>query len=82
MLGKMGRDKVTGFAGVIIARVEYLFGCNQYGIAPKVDKDGNVKSAEFFDEGRIEITGEGISPESVQVEKKGGISRDVPNGTR
>lgn len=78
-LGKEGKDKITGFKGIITAKVEYLFGCNQYGLAPKVSESGEVKSIEFFDEGRIEIIGNGIMPEEVQVEKKGGINRDTPS---
>lgn len=77
-LGKEGKDKITGFSGIIVARVEYLYGCNQYGIAPKVGEDGTVKDTTFFDEGRIEVTGPGILPEEVQTDVKGGINRDAP----
>jgi hypothetical protein len=77
-LGKEGKDKITGFQGIITARVEYLYGCNQYGLAPKVGEDGTVKGTEFFDEGRIEVVGNGILPEEVQVEKRGGNNRDMP----
>lgn len=78
-LGKEGRDKITGFTGIIIARVEYLYGCNQYGLAPKAE-NGELKDSHFFDEGRIEVVGSGILPEEVQAPdgKKGGINRDAP----
>lgn len=81
-LGKEGKDKITGFQGIITARVEYLYGCAQYGLSPKVGEDGAVKDTSFFDEGRIAIVGPGIAPEEVQVEKKGGINRDMPRGVR
>jgi hypothetical protein len=77
-LGQEGRDKITGFQGIITAQVEYLYGCNQYGLAPRVGEDGVVKNTEFFDEGRIEVVGKGILPEEVQVEKRGGMNRDMP----
>lgn len=80
-LGKEAKDKITGFEGVIIAKVQYLFGCNQYCIVPKV-KDGEIKSGEWFDEGRIEIIGSGIAPEEVRVDKNGGINRDVPRDVK
>jgi hypothetical protein len=79
-MGQEGRDKITGFQGIITSHVEFLYGCDQYGLSPKVSEDGTIKSAEFFDEGRIEIVGRGILPEEVQVEKKGGINRDAPRG--
>lgn len=71
--GKKGKDKITGFEGIIIGKIDYLFGCRQYGIAPQnFDKEkGKRADTEWFDEGRIEIVGEGISPKDVQVEKPG-----------
>lgn len=80
-LGKEGRDKITGFKGIIVAKIEFLFGCNQYGIAPRMDEIGKIQDTHYFDEGRIEIIGDGIKPEDVQVEKKGGINRDAPTGS-
>lgn len=53
-LGRTGRDQITGFEGVIMGRAEYLTGCNQLLIAPReLDKDGNRRSGEWFDESRI-----------------------------
>lgn len=79
-LGKKGKDKITGFEGIIISKINYLFGCSQYGITPQV-KEGEMKRSdtEYFDEGRIEIIGEGIAPASVKVEKNGAdFNRDSP----
>ncbi len=76
-LGKEARDKVTGFEGIITAKVNYLYGCNQYGITPKA-QDGKTLDTNYFDEGRIEIIGNGIKPEEVRVERNGGVNRDVP----
>jgi hypothetical protein len=81
-LGKEGKDKITGFQGIITAKVEYLYGCTQYGLTPRVGEDGATKESQFFDEGRIEVVGNGILPEEVQGEKKGGINRDMPRGIR
>lgn len=76
-LGKKAKDKVTGFTGIIIGRIEYLFGCNQYGLAPEAS-EGVVKDTNWFDEGRIEVIGQGIAPEEVTTAKPGGINRDCP----
>ncbi len=77
-LGKEGKDKITGFTGVITAHVKYLTGCDQYCLTPKVNDKGETMTGEFFDEARIEITGNGILPEEVQGEKGGGPNRDAP----
>ena len=77
MLGKIGRDKVTGFEGVIIGKCEYLTGCNQYGLVPRAI-EGKLGDTAWFDEGRIEIIGDGISVVSVAAQKKGGPNRDCP----
>lgn len=62
-LGKKAKDKITNFEGIIVGKIEYLFGCNQYGIAGQKYDDKEQKRAptEWFDEGRIEILGEGIT---------------------
>ena len=79
-LGREARDKVTGFTGTLTGRVDYLYGCHQYGITPKVDKDGKTGEIGYFDEGRIEIIGSGIHKEEVMADNgvKGGPSTDAP----
>jgi hypothetical protein len=70
-LGKLGRDKITGFEGIIVGKGTFLFGCNTYSLAPKA-KDGVFHESHTFDVGRIEIIGEGITAEEVKSEKPGG----------
>jgi len=76
-LGQKGRDKVTGFEGIIIGHITYLTGCDQYGLVPPVT-DGKINETQWFDEGRVEITGIGIEANDVTSEKNGGPSRDAP----
>ena len=76
--GKKATDKVTGFTGVITAKALYMYGCAQYLLVPKVDKDGKRQDGEWFDEGRIEIGGEEINPDSVKAEKNGCEVREYP----
>jgi len=72
-LGKLGRDKITGFEGIVTCHAKYLYGCDRYCLTPTSrDKDGKMLDGEFLDEGRIEVLGEGIKPQEVQTEKKGG----------
>ena len=79
-LGKQAKDKITGFEGILVGRAEHLFGCNTYGIAPQVyDKEkGKRGDTEWFDEGRIQIIGEGITAEEVSTDKPGCDYRDHP----
>jgi hypothetical protein len=65
-LGKKAKDKITGFEGIIIGYCHYLFGCNTYGISPQILKDGKKIETEWFDEGRIEIIGAGITVDEVK----------------
>lgn len=70
-LGKLARDKITNFEGIITGHARHLYGCDTYGLTPIIDKDGKIRSTEWFDQGRLEIIGEGIKPEEVKVEKNG-----------
>lgn len=79
-MGKEAKDKITGFRGIIVSKVEYLYGCAQYGIVPKVTKEGKREGIEYFDEGRIIIIGKGITPKEVKVERNGAENNiDSPN---
>ena len=77
-LGKKGKDQITGFTGIITGSASYLYGCDQYCLTPCVTKDGKITEGEWFDEGRIKITGKGVLAESVEAEKPGGPQRDMP----
>ena len=78
-LGKEVKDIVTGFKGIIIARVEYLNGCMQYCIEPKkINKDGSMIKPPYIDEGQLKITGKGIY---VKPKKTGGVMGNIPSAS-
>ena len=53
-LGVKVKDIVTGFQGIVDYRVQYLTGCNRYGVQPTtLDKDKKILKAEVFDENRL-----------------------------
>jgi hypothetical protein len=59
-MGLHVKDNVSSFEGIIIGRANHLFGCNTYGVASNsLQSDGQVKKTEYFDEGRIEVLGDG-----------------------
>lgn len=70
-LGKIAKDKITGFEGVITARCEFLTGCNRYCIQPTTLKDGRPIESIYFDEAQIEVLSDGINASEVQGEVKG-----------
>ena len=76
-LGKIGKDKITGFQGVIVGKCEYLTGCDQLCLQPPA-KDGDFKLSQWFDSSRVEIVGKGIETSAVVGVKKGGVQRDCP----
>jgi hypothetical protein len=75
-LGLTAKDKITGFNGVITSRCEFLTGCNRYCIQPTALNNGVPFESIYFDEGQIEIIGEGISEKDVQGKEKGACSPD------
>lgn len=77
-LGKEARDKVTKFQGIIVSKITYLTGCDQYVVTPPVGADGKPGETNYFDVGRMEIVGEGVTASEVQTEVKGGPNRDAP----
>lgn len=79
-LGKSGKDKVTGFTGIIIGVAYYLTGYHQYGLVPQSLKpDGSTIDAHWFDVDRVEIVGAGIAAADVSSEAApGGPQHDSP----
>ena len=56
LLGFKGKDKITGFSGVITSISFDLYGCVQLVIQPGLDKDGKQKEGHWFDAKRVEVT--------------------------
>ena len=54
ILGKTGRDLVSGFIGVITGRTERLGGCDQLLLQPR-EKSGMFLDPVWFDAERIEV---------------------------
>jgi hypothetical protein len=80
-LGAKAKDKITGFEGIITARIEHITGCDTYWLTPdQLDKEGKKREAADFDEGRLEIIGPGILPEKVQGKEKGSTDVHPPRG--
>ena len=69
--GKKAIDIITEFTGIIVGKCEYIYGCTQYGLAPKISKDGKRGDIEWFDEGRLKILGGGVKINEVRTKDDG-----------
>lgn len=69
-LGQEVKDRLTGFKGYITGRCEYLTGCIQYSINPKIKKgDTGYPQGTWMDEDRLE---KGIGKFKLDVKVSGG----------
>lgn len=60
-LGKLARDRVTGFEGRVMAVCHYWTGCDQVMLTPDTvaESDGTRLKSEWFDDVRLEIDSSG-----------------------
>ena len=54
-LGDTVKCKLTGFIGVAASRTEFINGCVQYDVIPKVGKDNKVPEGVSIDEVSLEV---------------------------
>lgn len=54
-LGCTAHDKITGFQGVVTGICEYISGCNQALLVPKVDKEGKHVDGQWYDVQRLVV---------------------------
>ena len=54
-LGSRAKDSITGFAGVVVSRTEYMYGCISVGVQPTgLTPEGKPEDIVYFDEQRLE----------------------------
>lgn len=46
------KDTITGYKGTVTGRADYITGCNQYLLQPKI-KAGEFKEGTWWDEDRL-----------------------------
>lgn len=71
-LGDKVRDKITGYIGTAVARVEFINGCVQYEVAGQVGKDNKVPEPISIDEQSLVVIGK--KKKEVMVSETGGRS--------
>lgn len=58
-LGVLAASKITGFKGIITARMENLSGLKRYYLQPRMGRDMKVPKGRWFDENDLTIIGTG-----------------------
>ncbi len=79
-MGDKAKDIITGFDGFITCRIEFITGCNQYVLQPRVDKAGNLKEPQQFDENRLELVKTKGRVESIKIPNY--TKSDEPGGAQ
>jgi hypothetical protein len=64
-IGDIAKDNITGFSGLIDAKIEYLTGCTQFRLQPRELKDSKIQECVWFDENRLTTTEAGVLPRQV-----------------
>jgi hypothetical protein len=64
-LGQLVRDRITNYEGIATSYTDYLFGCRRIGVTQRVkDPSTMIKGDELgecmFDEGSLEVIGDGV----------------------
>lgn len=60
-LGDRAKHIVTGFEGIVVAKVDYLQGCQQVALQPQgLNKDGQPIDTIYFDEPFVELLEEDV----------------------
>ena len=75
MLGKQVKCKITGFNRIATAKIEYINGCVQYCVKPKMEEKGKMPVGEYLDVEQLEVVGHGVVVESTE---HGGDRKEIP----
>lgn len=54
-LGVKATDIVTGFSGTVTGTAQYISGCSQALLVPRVKEDGSFVESQWFDEQRLTV---------------------------
>lgn len=58
ILGRWGRDRVSGFEGTVSSIAYHLSGKVEVALSPRVDKEGKVPEGRWLDAARVELIGD------------------------
>lgn len=62
-LGDKVRDSITGFSGIVLCRMEWMYGCVRYIVQPDhLSKEGKPIEASTFDDPQLVVVKAGAKP--------------------
>jgi hypothetical protein len=81
-LGDLVKDRISGYEGVAIAKIQYLTGCDQVGIKPRGTKpDGGTFDTLYFDAPFVEVLEKDVvSPVVPRAPNAGGPGQIIKQG--
>jgi hypothetical protein len=53
--GSLVKDKVTGFEGFIVCRIEHMNNCVRYGVQPGVDEEDQLPECKFIEGPNLKV---------------------------
>lgn len=72
-LGDKVKDTITGFEGIAIAKTEFINGCIQFEVVPKIKKGEKYPEAISIDEQHLEVITS--KAKKIKKEENGGATR-------
>lgn len=78
VLGKKYKDIITGLSGIATGRAEYLTGCTQVLLTPRLVRDGE-SNARWLDEPRLQPVGNAKAIKLPGAQKDPGGPQDHPH---
>lgn len=78
-LGQTLRDRVSGFTGIAMAKVEFYNGCERFCLEPKIGSDGKTIDGVYFDIQQLEYVDDGLLASRPST-RTGGNPSGVPRG--
>ncbi len=74
-LGDKVRCKHSGFTGVATSKTEFINGCIQYDVIPKVGKDNKIPEGLSIDSQSLEVIDKSKEKKVIKKERTGGAMR-------
>jgi hypothetical protein len=81
-LGDRVKDRITGFEGIVVSRIDSLQGCNRYAVQPETLEGGKMLEAYYIDEQGLELTAKNVHTPFKRSPEYATASRPGPAPTR
>lgn len=76
--GDRVRDRISGLEGIVISRVEFLYGCVRCSVQPEATKDWKPADAVYIDEPQLILVTAGVYWRAAAAEVRAAGPADNP----